>query len=403
MAWKSLYPVLLLLLLPHAGASGSESISQVELVGGHSSCEGRLEVTYLGTRGSVCPDNWNIWHAAVVCAQLGCGPAREALTETRFGAGQGEHCLSNIDCFGTEKELSDCRLSIFSWVSTDHKWDAGVVCSPDAISNATLINGPNKCKGHLKVTVGSKSGAVCSKAWGSQDNAVVCKELKCGAAMEMPRDGPTVPSPSGNKLLTSAFCSGSESQLSKCGAQMESGTAACAEFGEAEVSCAPNSGSLGLRLMDGVSSCDGRVEVQYDGTWGSVSRFHWDMAEAQVVCRQLRCGEARRVMLDSHFGPGPDVMWLKATYCSGSETQLSDCGLLISSRMPPSDPRDTVGIICEGPLSTWGKAFLVVRGTFYFIVYAMIHLVYFIVGKRSSRLREERLKSVEALEEEVVV
>nr|XP_033781340.1 deleted in malignant brain tumors 1 protein-like isoform X2 [Geotrypetes seraphini] len=402
MACESLYQVLLVLLL-HTEALGSGSIFQLELVGGPSKCEGRLEVTYRGTRGSVCTDDWKIPHAAVVCAQLGCGPARKAVTDNRFGAGNGNLCLSQIDCFGTEKELSACGQSTFSWVPRERMWDAGVVCSLSGISSVRLLNGPNMCTGRLEVAIGNDSGAVCNDAWGSQDAAVVCKELKCGAAMEMPSEDPTMSSPSGHVLLTSAFCSGSELSMSKCGTRMTSSGAPCTLSGEVEVNCAPNSGSLSLRLMDGVGSCDGRVEVQYNGTWGSVSQFHWDMEEARVVCRQQRCGEARRVMRHSHFGRGLGVVWLKDTYCNGSETQLSDCGLLISSQTLSPDIEDAVGVICEDPVTMLVSPLLMVRGAFYFIVYTMIHLIYFVVGKQSSRPWERGLRKRFPKSEEVVV
>lgn len=43
-----------------------------------------------------------------------------------------------------------------------------------------------------------------------------------------------------------------------------------------------------LRLMGGRDEREGRVELCYNGTWGSVADFcHWDFAEASVVCSEL--------------------------------------------------------------------------------------------------------------------
>ena len=44
---------------------------------------------------------------------------------------------------------------------------------------------------------------------------------------------------------------------------------------------------LQLRLANGSSSREGRVEVKYMGEWGVVCDHNWDKREADVVCRHL--------------------------------------------------------------------------------------------------------------------
>ena len=44
-----------------------------------------------------------------------------------------------------------------------------------------------------------------------------------------------------------------------------------------------------VRLVNGTTSSEGRVEICYDGVWGSVcgSRYNWNDRDAAIVCLQL--------------------------------------------------------------------------------------------------------------------
>eukprot|EP00057_Strongylocentrotus_purpuratus_P006514 XP_011660988.1 PREDICTED: galectin-3-binding protein-like [Strongylocentrotus purpuratus] len=99
----------------------------VRLVDGASANEGRVEVNYQGSWGTICDDSWDIKDATVVCRMLGYPGVSSALV--RFGEATGDITLDNVDCDGSEKHIAQCTHSGYEIHNCEHSGDVGIICS----------------------------------------------------------------------------------------------------------------------------------------------------------------------------------------------------------------------------------------------------------------------------------
>ncbi|KAL9969311.1 hypothetical protein ACROYT_G021510 [Oculina patagonica] len=79
-----------------------------------------------------------------------------------------------------------------------------------------------------------------------------------------------------------------------------------------------------VRLVNGGASY-GRVEVYYNGTWGTVCDDGWGINDANVVCRQLGFSRATAAPRGAKYGQGSGTIWMDEVNCQGSEASLLDC------------------------------------------------------------------------------
>uniref|UniRef100_A0A667I024 T-cell differentiation antigen CD6 n=1 Tax=Lynx canadensis TaxID=61383 RepID=A0A667I024_LYNCA len=149
----------------------------VRLVGGSGPCAGRVEMLERGQWGSVCDDTWDLKDAHVVCRQLNCGWAVQALPGLHFAPGQGPIHRDQVNCSGTEDHLWDCR-GLPGNGYCGHKEDAGVLCSEH--QSWRLTGGADSCEGQVEVHFRGVWSTVCDSEWYSSEAQVLCRTLGCG-------------------------------------------------------------------------------------------------------------------------------------------------------------------------------------------------------------------------------
>ncbi|KAM9062218.1 scavenger receptor cysteine-rich domain-containing protein SCART1 isoform X1 [Sarcophilus harrisii] len=309
--------------------------TEVRLVGGEHPCAGRLEVRRGLTWGTVCDSDLDLQTAHVVCRELRCGAAASIPGGARFGPGSGPVWREVFQCVGNESLLFHCPRGSPQKELCLHSQDAGIRCS-----DYRLANGSNRCSGRVELQIQKGWAPLCATHWDLQDATVLCHQLNCGHAIAVPGGG-YFGEGDGLILPDKFHCTGTEAHLWNCPASTL-GASKCIPGNVAGAICSDS-----LRLRDGQSRCDGKVEIFLHGVWGPVWSHDWDINGAQVLCRQLQCGKVERVYTSHTSGPEVGPVVSSSMKCTGNETHLNQCNISTSALAPLGITQD-VGVICSG-------------------------------------------------------
>ncbi|NXX02486.1 C163A protein, partial [Larus smithsonianus] len=291
---------------------------QIRLVNGTNRCAGRVELYHDGIWGTICDDKWDLSDANVVCKQLRCGHAIKAFASAHYGEGSGQIWLDDVNCTGAESDLWACPSRAWGQHNCQHKEDAGVLCSE--FLDLRLVNGSD-CAGRLEVFYNGTWGSICSNRMSQLTAITVCKHLNCGDGGEIAADFKYGPG-SGPTWLDHIECTEQHNSLWQCQSDPWDAQSCGNRAEETHISCSDREK---LRVIGGENGCSGRVEIWHQGSWGTVCDDSWDVADANVVCRQMGCGSAVSALSEAAFGEGTGPIWLEKVHCKGTELSLWEC------------------------------------------------------------------------------
>lgn len=307
----------------------------------------------------LCDKDWTLANAHTVCRSQGFDYAIGTPPPDTFTLSPQDTAgvTVSVTCTGYQDELTKCSTM---------QENFRAVCTPDqdtlATANCTsqpkqrigaeirLVDGLHPGEGGVEVSIfGEWSRLSCIPEETRETAQVLCRQL--GFPYLIMRDQ-RFKRPSRTPLFNEINCYGNESSIADCPYELisESPCYFSSTLYEFYIRCSdvelPPIGSV-LRLVQGKTQYEGRVEVLVGQQWGTICAAGdtWHLSAANVVCRQLGYEPAVAAPQLAYFGSNTDRSYMMRVVCNGTETDLSQCEF-----MGPEDTRctreETASVIC---------------------------------------------------------
>ena len=104
-------------------------------------------------------------------------------------------------------------------------------------------------------------------------------------------------------------------------------------------------------MVEGPYPNQGYVAVLYAGEWRSVCDNEWDLADADVICKQMQFSIAAFALNGEEASKAWAVtreedMFLNTVRCTGGENNLADCPMSYATRSS-CGYAEKAGVVCE--------------------------------------------------------
>ncbi|XP_076465930.1 scavenger receptor cysteine-rich domain-containing protein DMBT1-like [Babylonia areolata] len=305
---------------------------QVQLVGESSGKEGRVEILFGGSSGTVCISSPYLTDnaARVVCKSLGYASGVAKIAQ----GGSGRVALTFPSCSGTESSLLACASMGFLAPSpdrcNDHSTDLGVTCQDEVELKYVTQKTNTSVVGVVTLFKNNRWNYVCGTFFDDVDAGVVCRRMGYGHSRALP-PGVLGSIYFSSNVVGGVNCTGSESSLGSC--PMDVGNCQRRSYRNyAAVLCSKVPFPQGLQAVRPTTQ-PGEVLVQVDGLQSFVCSDQWDDDDAKVYCRDLGFGTGR-AFGTSYFMSAYNARTIRMVSnvtCGGGESGLGNCGFSSNS------------------------------------------------------------------------
>ncbi|XP_019850479.1 PREDICTED: scavenger receptor cysteine-rich domain superfamily protein-like isoform X2 [Amphimedon queenslandica] len=337
---------------------------------------GRIEYCLNNEWGTVCDDGWDNSDCKVACKQLGFdGQSCRSTCCANYGKGYAPIAIRHVGCSSSSNSLSSCSY-IANSVGCSSTEVAGMECFGRVKTPCT--NGQfrlwrpfnNTGPSNEGIPLYCKSGVwrtVCSYTFNCYTAKLICKAMGYPGALGVANNYRYYGRYHMSYYDTYYWsCSSSSSSLSQC-SYVYSRECCSRRYGYCRSYCnrctastatalicyspSPESGTCAngtVRLVNGSTSNEGRVEYCYDGDW--VPSCGMSSITASLICKQLGYNSTFvSVFNDERFGRTNTSSTFNYKYCSRSQSSISNCTDVIKESLcyiNPSQCSTEYGLRC---------------------------------------------------------
>ncbi|CAD5124263.1 DgyrCDS12557 [Dimorphilus gyrociliatus] len=242
--------------------------------------------------------------------------------------------VKKVNCVSNAKKFSDCKLEYGQ--CSDF---VSLLCSNDIKTTKEMklhLNGPESgpsreiISGSIEVEKNGIKGYICGKNMTVETASVICKSF--GKKSTFVSGFPF--SYHGARLGSAPFlfsinCTGKEDNISECKlSPLGQHTGCISNDNAAGVICSTEETAIKYRIIskdfkkfDDTSY--GRVQVYYNGIWGSVCGSSWNYLSAKVFCQSLGFSDGSVHKADTNDRNNP--FFVSQVFCKGNEKNIFEC------------------------------------------------------------------------------
>ncbi|XP_019849591.1 PREDICTED: deleted in malignant brain tumors 1 protein-like [Amphimedon queenslandica] len=295
--------------------------------------------------------DWSISTTNVACRQLGF----PILTGVTYSVVSYQKLLpvayQRFSCSGNASNFSSCSSYLFYRTPKYYHKAIEITCVESCTTgDIRLVEG--YYYGRVEVCIGGVWGSICRDSfWDNNDASVICRQLgfspygSIAAFFTLNYYRTT--------YVSQLNCSGNEAHILDC--PFNNTSLYCRDIKYSGVICSVQGSTYSnctdgdIKLLDGRTNREGRVEICINKAWGAITNFSGPYNyEAQTVCNQLGFTAPGAIKLvDAFFGEGSSPVLLTDVYCSSPNDSLLNCSIKYTSQVSNRNRNHVIGVKCQ--------------------------------------------------------